>query len=320
MTSAVKTTKTSSKASDTEKSDESDGVVGSVEEESDDEDISELQQAYNQLYKESYKLANSNVKLSKRLKEALEEVDSLKKVNDDTQVEISQLKNHRTTLTDKVRFLEKDAFDREGFKKALEDKVQKLETELANVHLSFKKFDAGSQKIDEIWNAQRTSFDMTGIGYKEKATTSSQLASKPYSTKAQGTSSMPNIEIMPTKFVPKCHQCGVKGHIRPHCPKLETKHVHAQFITSQVKPKHPKVIQSPKFNPICHHCGVFGHIRPYCYKLNRVSSSHAYNQPRIILTPHEFIDKPKVTIMWVRKSDLESLRAPKKFVGESLVE
>ena len=49
-----------------------------------------------------------------------------------------------------MRFLEKDAFDREGFKKALEDKVKKFETELANVHLSFKKFDAGSQKIDEI--------------------------------------------------------------------------------------------------------------------------------------------------------------------------
>ncbi|GFZ19357.1 pleiotropic drug resistance 2 [Actinidia rufa] len=243
MTSVVKTNKTSSKASDTEKSDESDGVVGSIEEESDDEDISELQQqAYNQLYKELYKLANSNVKLSKRLKEALEEVDSLKKMNDDTQVEISQLKNHhRTILIDKVRFLDKDAFDREGFKKALEDKVQKLETELVNVHLSFTKFDASSQKIDEIWNAQRTSFDMTRIGYKEKATTSSQLTSKPYSTKAQGTSSMPNIEIMPTKFVPKCHQCGVKGHIRSHCPRLETKHVHAQFITSHVKPKHPKL-------------------------------------------------------------------------------
>ncbi|GFZ21638.1 NB-ARC domain-containing disease resistance protein [Actinidia rufa] len=199
MTSTVKTTKTSSKASDTEKLDESDSTVGSLEEESNDEDINELHQAYNQLYKESYKLANSNVKLSKRLKEVLEEVDSLKKVNDAAQVETSQLKNHQTTLTDKVRFLEKDAFDREGFKKTLEDKVQKLESELVNVHLSFKKFDAGLQKIDEIWNAQRTSFDMTGIGYKEKATTSSQLASKPYSTKAQGTSSMPNIEIMPTR-------------------------------------------------------------------------------------------------------------------------
>ncbi|GFZ21639.1 hypothetical protein Acr_29g0008010 [Actinidia rufa] len=264
MTSAVKITKTSSKTSDTEKLDESDGTIGSLEEESNDEDISELQQAYNQLYKESYKLVNSNMKFGKRLKEALEEVDSLKKENDDTQIEISQLKNHRTTLTDKVRFLEKYAFDREGFKKALEDKVQKLENELANVHLSFKKYDAGSQKIDEIWNAHRTSFDMTGIGYKEKATTSSQLESKPYSMKAQGTSFMPNIEIMPTRFVPTCHQCGVKGHIRSHCPRLETKHVHSQFITSHVKPKHPKIVQTPKFNLVCHYCGVFGHIRPYC--------------------------------------------------------
>ena len=66
------------------------------------------------------------------------------------------MKTHRLTFSDKVKFLEKDAHDREEFKKALEEKVKKLETELANAHLSFKKFDAGSQKIDEIWNAQKT--------------------------------------------------------------------------------------------------------------------------------------------------------------------
>ena len=131
-----------------------------------------------------------------------------------------------------------------------------------------------------------------------------------------------------------------------------------------MKPKHPKVIQSPKFNPICHYCGVFGHIRPYYHKLNRVSSSHTYNQPmnqyekledqirvltihmnrfifkprqiftnhgqkgnhnvktrhRIAHTPHEFIDKPKVTIVCVRKSDLKSLRTPKKIIRKNLVE
>ena len=31
-----------------------------------------------------------------------------------------------------------------------QDNVQKLETGLTNAHLSFKKFDAGSQKINEI--------------------------------------------------------------------------------------------------------------------------------------------------------------------------
>ena len=198
----------------------------------------------------------------------------------------------------------------------------------------------------------------------QKATTSFQTTSKPNSTKAQGKSFMPNVETMSTKFVFTCHQCDIKGHIRPHYPILEIKHVHSQFITSRVKPKHPKIVQSRKFIPICHYCGMISHIRPYCHKLNMISSSHAYNQPRnqyerlenhirvltmhmnrfvskpmqifinhgkkenhntkartrITLTPHEFIKKSNVTVMWMRKFDLESLRTPKKFVGKHLIE
>ena len=175
---------------------------------------------------------------------------------------------------------------------------------------------------------------------------------------------VPNVETKPTWFVPTCHYCGVKGHIRPRCPSWGTKHVPYEFITSHVKSKSPKVVHSSKFNPVCHHCGEFGHIRPYCHKLNRVSRSYTHQQPRNdykrlknhirVLTnyvnrfalkprhvpknhgkrrnnnakarprtppiPHEFIDTSKVTVMWVRKSDLESLRTPKKFVGEDLVE
>ncbi|PSS08054.1 U3 small nucleolar RNA-associated protein like [Actinidia chinensis var. chinensis] len=91
MTFAAEVTETPSKALKTEKSYESDDIVGSLEEESNDEDMSELQQAYNQLYKQSYKLANANVKLNKKLKEALQKVDSLKKGNEDAQAEILEL-------------------------------------------------------------------------------------------------------------------------------------------------------------------------------------------------------------------------------------
>ena len=73
----------------------------------------------------SYKLVNANVKLNKRLIKAKEEIDSLKKMNKDAQAKISQLKDHQINLNDKVRFLEKDAFDRDGFKKALEEKKSK---------------------------------------------------------------------------------------------------------------------------------------------------------------------------------------------------
>ena len=41
------------------------------------------------MYKQSYKLTDVNIKLGKRLKKALEEVDSLKKMNKDAQEEIN---------------------------------------------------------------------------------------------------------------------------------------------------------------------------------------------------------------------------------------
>ena len=84
------------------------------------------------------------------MKDALEEVESLKKVNEDAQAEISQLKNHRT-LTDKVRFLKKDAFDREGFKKALEEKILKLEADLTKSNLAFKKYEAIASTVEKVW-------------------------------------------------------------------------------------------------------------------------------------------------------------------------
>ena len=91
--------------------------------------------------KQSYKLANANVKLGKRLKKAQEEVDSLKKMNEDAQAEISQLKNHQTTLNDKVRFLKKYAFNRDGFKKSLEENFLKLEANLSKSSLTFRNYE-----------------------------------------------------------------------------------------------------------------------------------------------------------------------------------
>ena len=58
---------------------------------------------------------------------------------------------------------------------------------------------------------------MTGIGYTKKATTYSQPANKPNSTKAQSKSSIPS-EAKHVKVVSSCHHCGIKGHIMltPH--------------------------------------------------------------------------------------------------------
>ena len=71
-------------------------------------------------------------------------------MNEDAQAEISQLKNHQTTLNDKVRFLEKDAFDRDGFKKALEEKILKLKTDLSKYSLTLKKYEASASTIEKV--------------------------------------------------------------------------------------------------------------------------------------------------------------------------
>ena len=79
MTSAVEVIEKPSKAFEIEKSDNTIGSLREDEEDSNEEHKSELQQSYNQLYKQSYKLADAKVKLSKILKDTLEEVNSLKK-------------------------------------------------------------------------------------------------------------------------------------------------------------------------------------------------------------------------------------------------
>ena len=160
-----------SKASEIKHSNESDGTVGSLEKESNEENKSELQWVYDQLYKQSYKFVNTNVKLNNKLIKAQEEVDSLKKINEDAQVEINQLKSHQIILNDKVRFLEKDAFDRDGFKKALKKNL-KLEDDLSKSSLTFKKYETSVSTVEKVCLNQKHSWDTRDIGYEAEPTKS----------------------------------------------------------------------------------------------------------------------------------------------------
>ncbi|GFY88186.1 hypothetical protein Acr_06g0001260 [Actinidia rufa] len=82
----------------------------------------------------------------------------------------SQLKILRTTMNDNVRFLEKDAFDRDGFKKALEEKILKLEVDLLKSSLTFKKYEASASTVQKACLNQKHSWDTRGIGYEAKPT------------------------------------------------------------------------------------------------------------------------------------------------------
>ena len=91
------------------------------------------------------------------MKKAQEEVDFLKKMNEDDQAEISQLKNHQTIMIDKVRFLKKDAFGKYGFKKTLAEKNLKLEADLSKSSLTFKKYEASASTVEKVCLIQKHS-------------------------------------------------------------------------------------------------------------------------------------------------------------------
>jgi hypothetical protein len=108
-----------------------------------------------------------------------------------------------------------------------------------------------------------------------------------------------------SKFIPKCHNCGKIGHVRPNCYLLKS---HRPWIkqdalrksevedssSSKYIPLHSKHIKgkgnivcknanhisvekvkkhsNKRSLPTCHHCGITGHIRPKCPQLQAQKS------------------------------------------------
>ncbi|KAG5547932.1 hypothetical protein RHGRI_013571 [Rhododendron griersonianum] len=153
--------------------------------------------------------------------------------------------------------------------------INMLNAEIGNANILFERLNTGSKKLDNIFDAQRSTNDKSGLGY-EGASSFNQYGGKINETKPKKVISKPpsisNIwdnvkkaheinKIENKKFIPTCHYCQVKGHIRPHCMKLhvpKSSHTHLAY-------SHGYDIHMPT----CHFCGVKGHIRPKCFQLHR---------------------------------------------------
>ncbi|KAG5520865.1 hypothetical protein RHGRI_033439 [Rhododendron griersonianum] len=256
--------------------------------------------------------------------------------------------------------------------KLLESKVANLQVELDKANATFKKLNAGSQVLDQILLSQKVASDRSGLGYevevfsksKEEGKivkpTEKQIASpkdiakttikkigntnvfkQPTPTDARiqrgisGKSTTKRGEVSSFKFKPTCHNCGVIGHIRPHCKKL-----HASCISNA--PEKMNLRKHAQFVPTCHFCGMKGHIRPNCFKLygypiaplnyRRINNNEGREnyfdydcdrtqKPRCRVISHEKntnvmpkhapkvvenFKKVKVRSIWVRKMDLRT--------------
>ncbi|CAL9004621.1 unnamed protein product [Prunus brigantina] len=204
-----------------------------------------------------------------------------------------------------VKSLENDMVKQSESFDALQFENIRLEHELKLEKEKIQGLTIGAGKIDKMLNFGKFFGDKRGLGYINESSTPSSFETifvKDVSTQespkfvhslnldfdsmnivSKGKLSPPH-----SKFVPTCHHCGVKGHIRPRCHILRIEsqvskesefktHVSSFKGYAAVKSvvctrdKHSSLakfgfLQPKRFIPICHHCGTLGHIRPKCFE------------------------------------------------------
>ncbi|CAL8992083.1 unnamed protein product [Prunus brigantina] len=204
-----------------------------------------------------------------------------------------------------VKSLENDMVKQSESFDALQFENIRLEHELKLEKEKIQGLTIGAGKIDKMLNFGKNFGDKRGLGYINESSTPSSFETifvKDVSTQespkfvhslnldfdsmnivSKGKLSPPH-----SKFVPTCHHCGVKGHIRPRCHILRIEsqvskesefktHVSSFKGYAAVKSvvctrdKHSSLakfgfLQPKRFIPICHHCGTLGHIRPKCFE------------------------------------------------------
>ncbi|KAG5534412.1 hypothetical protein RHGRI_022512 [Rhododendron griersonianum] len=216
-------------SSDHESSDDSED--GKTDE---DEGIHELKEKYNQLYEESVKIAETNLKLVEKYKKSNLELATMS-------IQVEELQGYLNTVTIERDQLRKDVGILKEKNKILSDenillvsKINDLQVELTSANVLFERLNTGSKKLDGLLDIQRSTNDRSGLGF-HGASSSKQLGGKVYEVKpkkvlfksnviniASNNGKKPNIfkKANVAKFVPTCHHCNVKGHIRPNCFKL----------------------------------------------------------------------------------------------------
>ncbi|CAL8151441.1 unnamed protein product [Prunus armeniaca] len=208
-------------------------------------------------------------------------------------------------LFEMVKSLENNMVKQSYSFDALQFENIRLEHELELEKEKIEGLTIGAGKIDKMLNFGKLFGDKRGLGYIDESSTpssfetifvkdmSAQEAPKFVHGLNLGFDSMNivskgKLSLPQSKFMPTCHHCGVKGHIRPRCHILRIEsqvskesefktHVSSfkgyAAVKSMVctRDKHSSLakfgfLQPQRFIPICHHCGTLGHIRPKCFE------------------------------------------------------
>ncbi|KAG5542899.1 hypothetical protein RHGRI_015853 [Rhododendron griersonianum] len=218
-----------SRSSDHESSDDSED--GETDE---DEGIHEFKEKYNHLYEESVKIAETNLKLVEKYKKSNLELAAVSIQVEELQGSLSTLTFERDQLIKEVEILKeknKVLFD-ENIQSV--SKINDLQVEYTSANDLFERLNTGSRTLDNILSIQRPTSDKTGLGFYEASSSKTvggklnELEPKKVTPKPHSIDTAKNVigkthDIKKgsfTNFIPTCHYCKIKGHIKPKCFQL----------------------------------------------------------------------------------------------------
>ncbi|KAL6986439.1 hypothetical protein U1Q18_052640 [Sarracenia purpurea var. burkii] len=327
---------------------DSDADTGNELEQSDcesDKDNDDLQCAYDNLCKESYKLTKIVTKQSVKIKFLEKENSGLKSELENFQSEVSELKAYKTKMCEKLSSSDKrrnellelcDSLKSQSLKHesesrsfnelqvSLEAKIKELEKELVMSNTTLKKLNAGSLYLEEILSAQKGATDRTGLGYVHEPSTSTG-SGKINFVKAVNAHTLPVLNVPDGND--KNNGQKLFNSVKKTSPKFTP-----TFKQNTFRNNSQNNFQIKKFVPVCHYCGISGHIRPKCWDLTGKNVNFGRNMSNFTRIGYQSsqnrfwplndvrYDPPlnekslKTRSVWVRKEDL------KYFVGHASLE
>ncbi|GAV72044.1 hypothetical protein CFOL_v3_15533 [Cephalotus follicularis] len=157
----------------------------------------ELQNAYENLFKEYENICLKNKSLKKNAISMSKEIDNLKSENSKYLNEIDSLRSKNSFYENEIEILNVSA------KLSIDslEENEKLKIEIDALKKTFSKFFNSSNKLDNLLGLQRCVFDKVGLGYDQ----------------------MNNVKLFNNFFVKKvetqicCNYCGRLGHISTSC-------------------------------------------------------------------------------------------------------
>ncbi|KAG5550307.1 hypothetical protein RHGRI_015311 [Rhododendron griersonianum] len=280
----------------------------SEDEEGDEvESFQELREKYQMLYRESVKIIETNFKLAEKCNSSSVELVTVKEQVEKLQGLLNGVTNERDELRKEVGSLQETNKLLIESNALCEGKVEELNIELTNANNVFEQLNASSNKLDEILSIQRPTSDRSGLGF-HGVSSSKQLADKLNEAKPKEVTSkfhtintakifdkkpLDNKKATP-KFIPTCHYCQVKGHIRPNCFKLHgypnAKHAYATNNRWSYDNFVPRWNNGQMPRPVGYNDGHTKDMKPRHMSIGQGKSSQV-----------------KTKLIWVRRCDLHCL-------------